>query len=86
MRANIGAPLSVEDYEKADRIFLLLMQPQVKQMLNTTPVGKKKAKNAPKGMRTITPEFSAGPLAGPELTTNLASISPFKSDGIYYTK
>ena len=86
MRANIGAPLSVEDYEKADRIILLLIQPQVKQMLDATPIGKKKAKNVPKGMRTIPPEFSARPLAGPEHTTNLVSISPFKLDGIYYTK
>ena len=30
MRANIGAPLLVEDYKKADKIILLLMQPQVK--------------------------------------------------------
>ena len=62
------------------------MQPQVKQMLDATPVGKKMVKNIPKGMRTIPPEFSARPLAGPEHTTNLASISPFKLDGIYYTK
>ena len=86
MRANLGAPLAVTDYEKADKIILLLMQPQVKQMLDSTPVGKKKAKNAHKGTRTIPHEFSARPLAGPELTTNLASISPFKLDGVYYTK
>ena len=30
MRANIGAPLLVEDYEKPDKIILLLMQPLVK--------------------------------------------------------
>ena len=85
MRASIRAPLSVSDYKKADMI-ILLMQPQVKQMLDSAPVSKKRAKNSHKGSRTIPSEFSARPLAGPEVTTNLASISPLKSEGIYYTK
>ena len=59
MRVNIGAPLLVEDYEKADKIILLLIQPQVRQMLDATPVGKRKAKNLLKGIRTVSPEFLA---------------------------
>ena len=57
MLDNIAAPLTVADYEKADRVILLLMQPQVKQMLDAPPSGKKKSKNPSKGQRTIPPEF-----------------------------
>ena len=41
----MGVPLSAEDYECADQIMLLLMQPQMKCLLNSKPVGKAKAKN-----------------------------------------
>ena len=40
MELIIGAPLSAEDYESADQVMLLLMQPQVKCLLNSKPVGK----------------------------------------------
>ena len=55
-------------------------------MLDATPVRKKKARNLRKGMRTVPPEFLARPLAGSECTSNLASLSLFKLEGIYYTK
>ena len=47
---------------------------------------KKKAKNPHTGTQTIPAEFLARPLAGPDITCNLASISPFNTGGIYYTK
>ena len=47
MEAVIKAPLTVEDYERVDKVILLLMQPQVKSLLDATPVGKRKAKNSP---------------------------------------
>ena len=50
MDVIIGAPLSADDYERAHRIMLLLMQPQVKCLLNSEPVGKRRAKNTQKGM------------------------------------
>ena len=78
-------PLSAEDYEKADRIMLLMMQPQVKTLLDSQPVGKKKAKNVQQGMSTLPEEFMNRPIFAPDNSTNLASLSPFKVDGIYYT-
>ena len=86
MLANIAAPPTVADYEKADRVILLLMQPQVKQMLDAAPVGKKKAKNPAKGLRTVPPEFLGRAIPGTQQTTNLSSISPFQQDGIWYTR
>ena len=65
MRSNLAQPLTVTDYEKADRIILLLMQPQVKQLLDSPPVGKKKAKNLHVGTQTIPAEFLARLPAGP---------------------
>ena len=50
MNVIMQAPLSAEDYQRADRIMLLLMQPQVKNLLDSVPVGKKKAKNAQQGV------------------------------------
>ena len=85
MLANIASPLTVEDYERADRVILLLMQPQVKQMLDAAPVGKKKAKNPSKGQRTVPPEFLGRAIPGTQQTTNLSSLSPFQQDGIWYT-
>ena len=76
-------PLIAEDNEKADRIMLLLMQPQVKTLLDSQPVGKKKAKNV-QGMSTLPKEFINRPIIGPNNSTNLASLSPFKVDGVYY--
>ena len=81
MEAVIGAPLLVEDYEKADKVILLLMQPQVKLLLDATPVGKRKAKNSLKGIKTVPSEFLARPLVGPDCTNNLASLLPFKVEG-----
>ena len=86
MRTNFAALLSVTDYEKADKVILALMQPQVQEMMDSPPVGKKKASNPHKGTRTIPTEFLNRPLAGPDVTRNLASISPFKVDRIYYTQ
>ena len=85
MLDNIAAPLTVADYEKADRVILLLMQPQVKQMLDAPPSGKKKSKNPSKGQRTIPPEFLGRAIPGTQQTTNLSSLSPFKQNGIWYT-
>ena len=76
--------MTVEDYQKADCIMLLLMQPQVKTLLDSQPVGKKKAKNVQQGMLTLPEEFINWPIIGPDNSTNLASLSPFKVDGIYY--
>ena len=78
--------LSAEDYQKADRIMLLLMQPQVKSLLDSQPVGKKKAKNAQQGVSTIPEEFLNRPIIGPDNSTNLASLSLFKHEGVYYTQ
>ena len=46
MDVIMRAPLSADDYQRADRVMLLLMQPQVKSLLDSVPVGKKKAKNS----------------------------------------
>ena len=79
----MGAPLSAEDYERADRIMLLLMQPQVKCLLNSEPVGKAKAKNTQRGMSTVPQEFLDRPIVGPDNTQNLVSLSPFRKDRIF---
>ena len=86
MNAIMRAPLSAEDYQKADQIMLLLMQPQVKTLLDSQPVGKKKAKNAQQGVSTVSEEFINWPIIGPDNSTNLASLSPFKHEGVYYTQ
>ena len=78
MEIIIGAPLSAEDYECADKFMLLLMQPQVKNMLNSKPVSKTRAKNTQRGTSTL-------PIPGPEETENLVSLTAFKEGGIYYT-
>ena len=82
----IGARLSAEDYEHADRIILLLMQSQVKCLLYSKPVGKTRAKNTQKGMSTVLKEFLDWPIVGPDITSNLASLFPFRQDGIFYTQ
>ena len=86
MDAIMWKPLSAEDYEKADRIMLLMMQPQVKTLLDSQPVGKKKAKNVQQGMSTLPEEFINRPIIGPDNSTNLASLSPFRYEGVYYTQ
>ena len=78
MNIIMRAPLSAEDYQKADRIMLLLMQPQVKSHLDSQPVGKKKAKNAQQGVLTIPEEFLNWPIIGPDNSTNLTFLSPIK--------
>ena len=86
MDVIMGAPLSAEDYERADRVMLLLMQPQVKCLLNSKPVGKTKAKNTQKGMSTLPQEFLDRPIVGPPDTQNLVSLSPFRKDRIFCTR
>merc|ERR1711867_126947 len=86
MNEIMRKPLSAEDYEKADRIMLLLMQPQVKTLLDSQPVGKKKAKNVQQGMSTLPEEFINRPIIRPDKSTNLASQSLFKYEGVYYTQ
>ena len=86
MEIIIGAPLSPEDYKSADKFMLLLMQPQVKNMLKLKPVGKVKAKNTQRGTSTLPKEFLDQPIPGPEETENLVSLSAFKEGGIYYTR
>ena len=51
MDAIIRKPLSTEDYEKADKIMFLLMQPQVRTILDSQPSGKEKVKT----IRGMTP-------------------------------
>ena len=55
-------------------------------MMDSPPVGKKKALNPHRGAQTIPKEFLNRLLAGPEVTRNLISLSPFKVDSIYYTQ
>ena len=86
MDVIIGAPLSADDYEHADQIMLLLMQPQVKCLLSSEPVGKRRAKNTQKGMSNVPQEFLDRPIVGPDSTPNLASLSLFRKDGIFYTQ
>ena len=57
-------PLSAEDYKKADRIMLLLMQPQVKTLLDSQPGGKEKVKTI-QGMFTLPEEFTNRSAIGP---------------------
>ena len=75
MEVIIGALLYAEDYECADKFMLLLMQPQVKDLLNSKPVGKTKAKNTQKGTSTLMQEFLDRPIPGPKETENL--VFPF---------
>ena len=86
MDVIMRAPLSADDYQRADRVMLLLMQPQVKSLLDSVPVGKKKAKNSQQGVTTIPKEFLDRPIVGPDNSTNLASLSLFKHKGVYYTQ
>ena len=86
MDTVMRAPLSADDYQRADRVMLLLMQPQVKSLLDSVPVGKKKAKNCQQGISTIPKEFLDQPIVGPESSNNLASLSLFKHEGIYCTQ
>ena len=48
MDVIMRAPLSADDYQTADRVMLLLMQPQVKSLLDSVPVGGKNAKTVSK--------------------------------------
>ena len=64
IEAIIGALLYAEDYERADKFMLLLMQPQVKNLLNSKPVGKTKAKNTQNGTSTLPKEFLDRPSPG----------------------
>ena len=50
------------------------MQPQVKCLLNSKPVGKTKAKNTQIGMSPLPQEFLDRPIPGPEVQRTL---SPF---------
>ena len=84
MELIMDAPLSAEDYERADKFMLLLMQPQVKDMLNSKPIGKMKAKNTQKGISTLPKEFLNRPIPGPKETENLVSLSPFREGEILY--
>ena len=86
MEVIIGASLLAEDYKSADNFMLLLIQPQVKNMLNLKPVGKTRAKNTQRGTSTLPKEFLDRPIPGPEETKNLVSLSAFKEGGIYYTR
>ena len=85
---HLSLPLSADDYAKADRVALLLMQPQVRNLLDAEPTGKKSAKNPPVGKRTIPKEFLARQIAGGDEVTNrnMISLSPFAEDGIWYTR
>ena len=65
---------------------LLLMQPQVKSLLDSVPVGKKRGNNSQQGVSTIPKEFLDRPIVGPDNSTNLASLSLFKQEGVYYTQ
>ena len=82
MEGIISAPLSPEDYKSADKFMLLLMQPQVKNMLKSKPVGKIKAKNTQRYMSTLLQEFLDRPIPGPKEMDNLVSLSPFNKGGI----
>ena len=79
MDAIMRKPLSAEDYEKADKIMFLLMQPQVKNLLDTQFVGKKKVKNT-QGMSTLPDEFTNRPTVGPDnpakTQVNSGSLTP----------
>ena len=86
MEVIIGAPLLAEDYKSADNFMLLLMQPQVKNMLNLKPVGRTGAKITQRGTSTLPKEFLDRPIPGPKETENLVSLSTFKEGGIYYTR
>ena len=57
MEVIIGALFLAEDYKSADNFMLLIMQPQVKNMLKSKPVGKIKAKNTQRGTSTLPKEF-----------------------------
>ena len=62
------------------------MQLQVKFLLNFKPVGKTKAKNTQKSMSIVLQEFLDRPIVSPDDTQNLVSLSPFRKDGIFYTR
>ena len=53
----IQKPLSAEDYDKADKIMYLLMQPQVRTLLDSQPGRKEKVKTI-QGMFTLPDEFT----------------------------
>ena len=57
MDVIMRAPLSADDYQRVDRVMLLLMQPQVKSLLDSVPFRKKKAKNSQQGISTVPKEF-----------------------------
>ena len=86
MEVIIGAPLLAEDYECADKFMLLLMQPQVKNLLDLKPVGRTKAKNTQKGTSTLPKEFLDCPIHSPKETENLGCLSAFREGGIFYTR
>ena len=86
VQAHLRQALTPEDYSKADRIMLLLTQPQTRSMLDSKPTGKKKAKNISKGARTMPVEYLGRNIPGTVRTTNLSSLSPFQDEGIWFTK
>ena len=86
LKAHLRTPLTAEDYDKADRVMLLLTQPETRKMLDAKPTGKTRSKNPNKGVRTIPVEYLGREIPGTQRTTNLSSLSPFQENGIWFTK
>ena len=86
MKEIISAPITAAEYDSADKILRKLMQPQVRQMMNSVPVEKKKSKSPPRGSNNLPKEFLRRPIPGQDPSTNLQSLSPFTEDGVLYTK
>ena len=64
MEAIMQKPLSIEDYEKADMIMFLLMQTQVRTLLDSQPGEKAKVKTI-QGMFTLLDKFTNRSTIGP---------------------
>ena len=80
---HLAQPLTVDDYTKADKVALMLMQPQVETLLEVHQSGKTETKNPPKGKGTIPKEFLAREVPSTREVTsrNMASLSPFLEEG-----
>ena len=77
---SMKKPLLQQDLQAARRVMLQLAQPDVKRLLDSSPTGTKRKSKVKKGLeqadgaRTYTSTF------------NMASLAPFREEGIFYTQ
>ena len=78
-------PLRPQELTKARTLMLQLSQPEVKQMFESPPSGKRKACKPHKNRRGVPAELDKRKVSGPAIL-NLTSLVPFAEGGVYWTR